>query len=87
MDGNTPESQAHVLIHGRRLTRDEAAQYLNDRHGVRRTPNTLAKLACVGGGPPFSKFGKKPLYAPGDLDAWVAANMGPPQTSTAKAAV
>lgn len=34
---------------------------------------TLAKLRVLGGGPPFLKLGAKVLYAPEDLDAWIAA--------------
>lgn len=64
---------------GRRLSRQEAAEYLLMQHGVRRSPATLAKLACIGGGPPFARFGHgkraKPLYSAADLDAWVAENM------------
>lgn len=34
---------------------------------------TLAKMRCVGGGPPFVKAGRKVLYRRGDLIAWLSA--------------
>jgi len=40
----------------RRLDRKEAAQFLT-AHGYRTAPATLAKLACIGGGPAFESFG------------------------------
>jgi hypothetical protein len=33
-------------------------------------PKTLAKLACVGGGPPMIKFGRKVGYAEKPLYGW-----------------
>ena len=58
-----------------RLRRKEASRYLEAVHGVRTAPSTLAKLACVGGGPRFERFGSIPLYTPAALDAWVAAKL------------
>jgi hypothetical protein len=34
---------------------------------------TLAKMRCLGGGPPFVKAGRKILYRRGDLIAWLQA--------------
>ncbi len=59
----------------RRLRRADASRYLHATHGVIRAPATLAKLACLGGGPVFVKFNHVPLYDPADLDAWVASRM------------
>jgi hypothetical protein len=50
----------------RRLSRKEAAHFLTDL-GYRTAPATLAKLACLGGGPVFRSFGRKPLYRAADL--------------------
>ena len=36
--------------------------------------STLAKLRLYGGGPTFSKLGKRVVYRPEDLDDWIAAN-------------
>lgn len=63
------------------LRRDAAADYLKKRYGA-GTSATLAKLACIGGGPPFRKFGRHPLYLPEDLDAWAKARLSPPRDST-----
>jgi hypothetical protein len=40
------------------LARNEAAAYLKSL-GLDVAPRTLAKLACVGGGPAFRHFGRK----------------------------
>jgi hypothetical protein len=56
----------------RLLGRKEAAQFLTER-GYRTAPATLAKLACIGGGPPFESFGRRPLYRAADLLAWAQA--------------
>jgi len=53
----------------RRFSRKEAAQFLTDR-GYKTAHATLAKLACIGGGPPFVLFGRRPLYTEADLLAW-----------------
>ncbi len=62
----------------RRFQRSEASQYLRSTHGVDVAPSTLAKFACTGGGPVFSKFGKHVLYTAAALDAWVAARLSAP---------
>jgi len=51
------------------IRRSEAAKYLKDNYGV-GTTGTLAKLACIGGGPSFRKLGRFPLYTKEDLDNW-----------------
>lgn len=55
------------------MDRQAAATYLAKVHNVSYKPHTLAKLASVGGGPPFSHFGRYPRYKKADLDRWVAA--------------
>lgn len=37
--------------------------------------STLEKLRLYGGGPPFSKLGRRVVYRVADLDAWLAANL------------
>jgi hypothetical protein len=56
----------------RLLGRKDAAQYLTAL-GFKTAPATLAKLACLGGGPSFRSFGRKPLYRETDLIAWAEA--------------
>ena len=70
----------------RPFRRDEASAYLRDTHGVQRAPGTLAKYAVVGGGPPFRKAGRTPLYTPNDLDAWVDSILSPLVSNTSEIA-
>jgi hypothetical protein len=65
--------------------RDKAAAYLIQRYGA-YTVETLAKLACVGGGPKFRRMGRFPVYTQGDLDSWAIARMSPAVTSTSELA-
>jgi hypothetical protein len=64
-----------------KLDRKQAAQFLT-KHGYRTAPATLAKLACVGGGPTFRSFGRKPLYHETDLLAWAEGKTTGPRRST-----
>lgn len=59
------------------LRRAEAAAYLQERLGA-YTTETLAKMACCGGGPRFQKLGPYPLYRPQDLDEWIASRLSKP---------
>jgi hypothetical protein len=70
-----------MIEHERRLDRKQAAQFLTER-GYRTAPATLAKLACVGGGPTFQSFGRKPLYREAGLIAWAEAKTTGPRRST-----
>ncbi|MFL0587687.1 hypothetical protein ACH0BU_13720 [Sphingomonas olei] len=65
------------------LRRDEAARYLQRRYGA-YTAQTLAKLACVGGGPIYRKVGRIALYQAHDLDTWMASRMSGPIENTAQ---
>ena len=68
----------------RPLRRAEASAYLLKRHGLSRTAATLAKLAVTGGGPPFRKANRTPIYDPADLDRWAASITSPPVRSTSE---
>jgi hypothetical protein len=46
------------------LRRKAAAEYLRGRWGIPCSEKTLAKLACIGGGPVYRLCGRTPLYAP-----------------------
>jgi hypothetical protein len=70
---------------GEYLRRDQAADYLQQRYGA-YTSETLAKLACVGGGPKFRKMGRFPVYTRVDLDDWALARMSAPVSSTSELA-
>ena len=54
------------------LRRRAAAEYLRSRWGIPCSEKTMAKLACVGGGPVYRLCGKIPLYTPADLDAFAS---------------
>ena len=65
------------------LRREQAAAYLQERYGA-YTTETLAKLATIGGGPPFVKFGRFPLYRPEDLETWAISRMSPKVRTTSE---
>lgn len=67
------------------LTRREAAAYLTGR-GLPIKWATLQKLASVGGGPIYRRFGLHALYTEADLDAWAEAKLSGPRTSASEAA-
>ena len=50
------------------LRTPEAATYCGS------SASTFEKLRLFGGGPPFVKLGRRVVYDPADLDAWLAAN-------------
>lgn len=67
----------------RYLDQDQASEYLAEK-GLRIAPKTLGKLRVIGGGPAYRKFGRKPIYDPPDLDAWVDQKLGTPRHSTSE---
>ncbi len=72
---------ADVIPEIRYRDRRAAAQFLTEL-GYKTAPATLARLACVGGGPPFRRFGRKPLYNEHDLCLWAESRLSAPMTST-----
>jgi hypothetical protein len=66
------------------LTRHEAALYLSEL-GFLISKNTLQKFATTGGGPEYSVFGNRALYAPKSLDAWAEAKLTASRRSTSEA--
>jgi len=66
------------------LTRAAAAEALSAAgYPIRKA--TLATKATRGGGPPFRRFGSKPLYRWGDALDWALSRLGPPMRSTSEA--
>ncbi len=55
-------------------TRRGITEFLNVR-GFPVAEASLATWACRGGGPPFQKFGVKPLYDEDEALAWAEARM------------
>ena len=66
----------------RRLRRWEASEYLRTTWGLSYKANTLAKLATIGGGPPFELFGRWPVYRETELDRWVQDRLSDLRSST-----
>jgi hypothetical protein len=62
--------------------RRAAAEYLREQRGI--PCKTLAKLACIGGGPVYGLFGRIPLYTSLDLDAYADSKLGKPVRSTSE---
>jgi hypothetical protein len=65
------------------LDRKAAAELLTQK-GYRTAAATLAKYACLGGGPAFRSFGRKPLYLPADLLGWAESRTSAPRRSTSE---
>ena len=66
------------------LRRIGASAYLRQKWGIERAPATLAKLACVGGGPKFYRAGRWPMYDAADLDLWARELLGSLVASTSE---
>jgi hypothetical protein len=67
-----------------RLTRNAAAAALTAA-GFPIKPATLATKATRGGGPPFQRFGSRPLYRWADALEWAESRLTDPQHSTSQA--
>jgi hypothetical protein len=65
----------------KRLDTREASEFLT-ASGYTTAPATLNKLRCVGGGPAFEKFGRRPLYSETSLLEWVQGRTTRPLRST-----
>jgi hypothetical protein len=72
------------MPHTTYLRRRAAAFYLREQRGIPCSEKTLAKLACIGGGPVYRLFGRFPLYTSPDLDAYADAKLGKPVRSTSE---
>jgi hypothetical protein len=66
------------------LRRRAAAEYLRQNRGIPSSEKTLAKLACIGGGPIYRLFGRIPLYLIADLDTYAEAKLSKPVHSTSE---
>jgi hypothetical protein len=49
---------------------------------IREAPATLAKKACLGGGPIFEYFGRVPYYRTESLDRYAESRLSGPRRST-----
>ena len=68
----------------RRYRRPDASKYLKEVWDLTYVPRTLAKLACIGGGPEMEYAGRFPLYTEAALDAFVRSKLSPPVRSTSE---
>ncbi len=66
------------------ISREQAADYLTGQ-GLPVAKTTLQKLATVGGGPAYRRFGKYAVYLTDDLDAWATQKLSPARHSTSVA--
>jgi hypothetical protein len=66
------------------LTRNQAAAALT-ACGFPVKAATLATKVTRGGGPPFRRFGNKPLYPWRDALAWAQSRLSPPIYTTSEA--
>ena len=64
------------------LRRSAASDYIKCKWGLSYKSNTLAKLATVGGGPPYELFGRWPVYREAELDKWVEGRLTELKAST-----
>lgn len=67
------------------LKRRDAAQYLTEERRLPTSWRTLQKLASVGGGPLYQRYGIHSLYTPPNLDSWAEAKLSVPRRSTSEA--
>jgi hypothetical protein len=76
-DAGVASAHDHSRTSTRRvpLRRKAAAEYIRNMHGQPCAAKTLARLGSQGGGPPFRKVGRFPLYEPDDLDEWALARL------------
>src|SRR5262245_54656714 len=73
--------QERVTELDKRLNTRQAAAFLT-ASGYATAPATLNKLRCIGGGPAFEKFGRRPLYSQSSLLQWVQSRTSHPLRST-----
>jgi hypothetical protein len=85
MPASTTKAQS-LGLEGRLFDTVAAAEWLTMR-GVRRSPNTLRKLRCTGGGPAYRTLNGKPYYTEDNLAEWIRARLSRPIGSTSEADV
>ena len=66
--------------------RKDAGAYLKGTFGF-CSEKTLAKLACMGGGPDYRKVGPIVIYEKDTLDAWALEQIGAPVRHTSEAKI
>jgi hypothetical protein len=59
-----------------------ACRLLSEEFGIERSPATLAKLRCIGGGPQFLKARRAVIYPEDALREWARSMLSPPMRNT-----
>jgi hypothetical protein len=72
------------LLPDTKLIRSEAAQALTE-NGFPTAHATLASMACRGDGPPFQKYGRRPIYTWSSLQEWAERRLSAPLANTSAA--
>jgi hypothetical protein len=67
-----------------RLRRRVVSEYFDEVWGLQISPNTLAKWAVTGDGPPFQKWGRFPYYDTDVLDLFAIERLGTLRRSTSE---
>lgn len=67
------------------LSRPASSAFLTEQ-GFPTATSTLAKLACLGGGPKFQKYGARVLYKPEELMSWARSRLSKPLRNTSEVA-
>ena len=60
------------------LRRTQASQYLADVWGISYSAGTIAKLCCLGRGPPTHYWGRIAMHTPEALDAFAKSRIRVP---------
>ncbi len=67
------------------FTRKETAEYLSKTLGLPTSPKTLAKLATIGGGPEYQRFGnRRVVYTLTSITKWAQAKLSKPIFNTSQ---
>ena len=61
-----------------------ASEYLEQFHGIKRSPQTLAKYRSLGGGPKFRRAGRAITYELAHLDEYAGQLLGDVVSSTSE---
>jgi hypothetical protein len=64
------------------LNRRRSAMFLEASYGAKISPDTLAKMAVSGTGPPFRRLGPHVVYEPSDLSSWAESRLSAKVHST-----
>ena len=67
-----------------RMDAVRASEYLEHRHGIKRSPQTLAKYRSLGGGPKYRRAGRAITYELEHLDEYASRLLGEVVSSTSE---